>query len=251
MTLQARGTGRADFRQQPPADISFPLVDLSARINGVASIDKNGEVYFRDDFSRDVPSWTTSIPFSGYVAVVDYPTFASNHAILLRSNTTTENLTILRRHLYIPSATENIGAEVVFTHDQVGAASIVDYRFEMNLLFDYQTKRIQTRLQYNDLEGVVLVHRTGNVLIANYSLQSSPTFHRMKMVINPVTEEYLRVYIDDKLFILDGQLVGFVSKGKRVPDINVELSIETRTRGEAAEAVVGEFIMTRNEPNQV
>lgn len=220
------------------------LAELAARLGSLVTYDRGGVVVFAEDFSHGLSRWTTGI--TGVGDTIDLSvahTLSGPFSARLVAGSATDPVAEIVYELpkQVPSG---MGGEIAFAIDQM--TSIVELGLNQYdgvdaLIGTVRYSPLTKTLSYRPAVGAYVTIATGVQL-----LTEDHVFHTMKLVVDLVAEEYVKVMLDDVTYSLAGVPLRKTSPGLAE---RFDLLIWNRGRDGIGDTVyVDRVIVTQNEP---
>jgi hypothetical protein len=239
--------GQPDYGAQAPKTTIYGLSDLGevvARLGGIVTYDRRGDVIFLDDFESGIANWYTYGSGTGYdVAQSSVLPKAGSFSLKLTGGSDT-SLYAAAQRVISPPPLSKFGLEVawcpwtaydvIYVTIDLGDA---DGTHKGVIRHDYTAKT----LAYYDSAGNYQSFATGIQVAVGLK-----QFHMIKLVIDPATDKYVRCLYDGNEYDLSSYDL-YTAAAAEVPNILMDFWLTSRS-GENDVAYIDNVIATQNEP---
>jgi len=247
--VQVDSQGRMIMIPTDPADvwgnaISMGNAELVARLTGLGGYDRRGQAIWQTGFEDGFPSWTTGTTGTGAEVILSSSqALFGGTCLKLRAGSGAGGNAWASKLVRYPKLGK-LGAEYSFSlNGAVGRVRLYFYLWDGAHYYPavIQYDHTNSKLQYSD--------STGNFqdIETSYGLYIQPTiFHTWKLVCDFNTKKYVRLLLDDELYLLPYDLQE-VDDAATKPVLKVQPSIYSDTSA-VADLFVDGIIITQNEP---
>jgi len=239
--------GQPDFGQYAPTETIVSISDLgelAARLGSIVTFDRRGNVIWFDDFEGGVGKWESYLVGTGasLAACALYSRNGAFSAELLKGDKTTDHAQM--SHYWPYPVLSKLGCEISFTsNDNITYIEFRQYIFDgtnrHHAELRYDTAN--NKLQYLDEDGNYQDLATGLVLLSGFYL-----FNTIKVVIDPATQQYVRVILNDVEYDMSGidyRLTANAASPYWIQTVKIDEGIAA-----AYGIYVDDVILTQNEP---
>lgn len=226
---------------------AFPVTDLgelAVRLGSIDSFDRRGDVLLLDDFEDGVDKWEAVLGGSGDSVTLSFARARNGrYSVLLTAAAAASPSARILRQLPYP-VLSRFGLEVSFNFDAAVARLTFLFQLEDGTdrsVFAVRWEDADGELQYQDSSGSYVAFATGVDPQVPETL-----FHTLKLVVDGVNGNYVRVLYDDREYDLAG-IAGAVSASAVSPRLTLMITL-TGTDGQSQTVYVDDVITTQNEP---
>lgn len=220
------------------------LGELAARLGSIVTFDRRGDVIWLDDFKEGLAAWTPST--SGEDAAVELSTARRRSGLFscLLTAGKDRDCEAEISHAHPFPVLGNFGFEIAFSLGVI--IETLDFRIELDdgsnrVRYEIRWDAAAGTLSYYDSSGDYQVIRSGVNLISQASL-----FHVLKLVVDGVNHEYLRVLLNDTTDLLTNVVARTMAS---IAANTITISVLNTGRGGVVNyAYVIDTILTQNEP---
>lgn len=239
--------GTPDWAEMAPRKTVYggiALDELAARLGSIVTFDRRGDVVDLDDFSNGANSWKLSS--YGLLSGSEWSSERSHSggfSIKLTGGSDDLELARANKKLALPPLSR-VGVELSFAIDSnTDHISILLYFYTSTraMVAEIKIDIANNKVTYRDSEGNEQDLVTSIGLLCNSYL-----FHRFKLVVDYISEVYIRLVIDNVQYSMEGLAFEAVAS-----DIlkYLDLIIDNYPRtGENDVVYIDSVIITQNEP---
>lgn len=239
--------GGPDWGTGGPLATVFTLEDmaeLAARLGSIDTFDRRGNILWFDDFENTLHKWATH--YSGTDGSVSLSAIVSRNgafsARLVTGNLTGNDAWLYR--FFTPPRLSKLGFEISFAFQTTYATIIFAFNIDDGVdesIAEIRYTIATSKLEYRGADAAWHALQT----IRTYS--TLVYFHTMKLVIDPLTNKYVRLLWDTTEFDLSAISYYCEEGGGDVPEMAVYIKGES---GEDVNAIMhlDDAILTQNEP---
>jgi len=226
------------------------LAETAARLGSISLFDRRGDILWQDDFSTGLTLWNATCSAGGATPCIssDYPFNTSNGGVSAK-------LSLLQGNGKIASITR---FEVYPTLSQMGMEIAFMVLAGMNkIIFDLKcgvldgANGVIAQLRYDGSLGKIQYLNSANGytdLAASVALSTgNQNYHRMKVVFDMKSRNYVRAYIDNYLFNL-ANISAYQYASVTSPGSSASFYLTNTDAGNPYVVYAANAIQTTNEP---
>jgi len=258
-TVKTRGIGLPDYAQAKPVGsvpvgpvyTSTDIAELAARLGSIVTFDRRGNVTFLDDFEGTLGKWDFLTGIEGFRAEIS-PDFTRSGSFSAKLTTGANRKQLMYCYRPFPVLSKQ-GFEFSFAYSDMEEIQM-DMQINKGDYVHFASAkwiRAEKKCQYCD-DGEIYRDLSPLVRPKSSSFAGATgraVFNTIKLVVDSVTDEYVRLILNDTIYDLSGlRLFNWVAAGDAIDATWMAPMIWFTSTVVSQVIYIDDVILTQNEP---